>query len=231
MKKKIVIFGAGSHSKVIFSEIIKLDNYNFIGFIDNFSNKGQVIIQHSNKKFLNLGSNEQFIKDLKRKKNSIYKNLYGIVGVGSNYKRKKIVNEIDRIYKNFKWETIISKNSILNGNIKIGNGTLIMSGAVINNQTKIGHHCIINTSSSIDHDNIFNDFSSTGPGVVSGGNLKVGKRSHLGIGSVIKNNISIGKNVVIGGNSYVNKNCVDNSLYFGVPAKRVKKRKFNESYL
>ena len=95
----------------------------------------------------------------------------------------------------------------------------------------IGKHCLISTSSSIDHDNYFHDFSSAGPGVVTGGNVLVGKNSYLGIGSVIKHQIKIGDNTVIGGNSFVNKNCLDNSIYYGVPAKRIRKRNIKESYM
>ena len=68
-----------------------------------------------------------------------------------------------------------------------------MPGCVINNGVLIGDHCIINTSSSIDHDNIFCDFSSCGPGIISGGNVVIKERSHVGIGTVIKNNITIKK--------------------------------------
>ena len=80
-----------------------------------------------------------------------------------------------------------------------------MSGVTINTQTKIGKHCIINTSSSIDHNNNFKNFSSCGPGVITGGNVNVGENSYIGIGATIKNGIKIGKNTIIGGNSYVNK--------------------------
>ena len=32
---KIVIFGSGNHAKVIFSEVIKLKKFKFIGFVDD----------------------------------------------------------------------------------------------------------------------------------------------------------------------------------------------------
>lgn len=225
MKKNIVIFGSGAHSKVIFSEIIKIKKYNFLGFVDDFSLKGEKIITYKKKSFFNLGKIKDVIKNNRRGK------LYGVIGVAFNYLRKKIVNEVFKLDKNFKWETIISKDCILSGNIIIGEGSLIMSGVVINNQTTIGNHCIINTSSSIDHDNYFMDFSSCGPGVVTGGNVTIGENSHLGIGSIVKHGVKIGKNTVIGGNSFVNKKCLNNFLYFGVPVKQIRKRKINENYL
>lgn len=225
MKKNIVIFGSGAHSKVIFSEIMKIKKYNFLGFVDDFSHKGKKIITYKKKSFLNLGTTKDFIKNNRRKGK-----LCGIIGVGFNHLRKKIVNELFKLDKTFIWESIISKDCIVNGNIIIGEGSLIMSGAIINTETTIGNHCIINTSSSIDHDNNFKDFSSCGPGVVTGGNVTLGEDSYLGIGCVVNHGIKIGKNTVIGGNSFVNKKCSDNSLYYGVPAKQIRKRKIDENY-
>ena len=236
--KNIIIFGSGSHSKVVFSEAIKLKNYNILGFVDNFSKKGKKIINYNNKNYFNLGSINDFIKKVKisnkktKKTNSKKDNeISGIIGTGLNYLRKKISDEVFKIDKTFKWETIISKDAILNGKIKIGEGSLIMSGVVINTHTVIGKHCIINTSSSIDHDNLFSDYSSCAPGVITGGNVKIGKYSYLGIGSVIKHSIDIGFNTVIGGKSFVNKKCLNNRVYYGVPVKEIKKRKVNENYL
>ena len=227
MKKNIVIFGSGTHSKVVFSEVIKLKKYNILGFVDNFSKKGKKKLIYKKKTYFHLGS----IKDFLKKNSGVYKNLCGIIGVGFNYNRKRVVDDVFKLDKNFKWESIISKDCILNGNITIGEGSLIMSGVTVNTETTIGNHCILNTSSSIDHDNNFKNFSSCGPGVITGGNVTIKENSYLGIGCVVKNKVKVGKNTVIGGNAFVNKECLDNSLYYGVPAKKIKKRKIDENYL
>ena len=69
-----------------------------------------------------------------------------------------------------------------------------------------------------------------GPGVITGGNVEVGFNSHIGIGTVLKNNVSIDENTVVGGGSYVNKNCKKNFIYYGVPAIPIRKRKKSEKY-
>ena len=154
--------------------------------------------------------------------------MYGIVRMGLIF--EKISQKINKILK-FNWATIVSKNSKINGNVKIGKGSLIVSGSVINTGTKIGEHCLINTSSSIDHDNNFKNFSSTGPRVTTGGNVKLGQCSHLGMGAVVKNQITIGDNTIVGSKSMVLKNCNKNSVYYGMPAKKIKSRKENSKYL
>ncbi len=219
--KNIVIFGSGGHAKVILSEILKLNTkYKFFGFVDNSKKIGSTIVKIKKKKFKII--NLEKIKS---------KNVYGIIGIGDNYLRYKEFKKISGVFKKIKWESIISKNSLVDKNTKIGKGSIILSNTFISTGTQIKDHCIINSSNSIDHDNIFNNFSSSGPGVITGGTVHVDKFSHLGIGCVVKNNISIKENVICGGKSYINKNCKKNSIYFGIPSKFKKFRRLGEKYL
>lgn len=229
MKKNIVIFGAGNAGKVVFHEIIKLNKFKVIGFVDDNIENSKEVIKFKDKKYFSLGKIESFFVNYK--KDIIKKKISGAMGIGLNFTKNKIVKQVSKLSKKFKWEKIISIDSVVNESCEIGQGSVVLSGVTINSGTKIGKFCKINTSSSIDHDNIFNDFSSCGPGVVTGGNVIIGSGSYLGIGSVVKHNINIGENTVVGGNSFVNKDCDDNFLYFGVPIKKIKRRKKNENYL
>ena len=223
MNDNLIIFGSGVHARVIFSEVIKLKKFKFIGFVDNFKKKGELILNLNKKKYYNLGS----IKEVINKKN----NFKGIVGVGLNFVREKVVNDIKKINNNFKFQKIISKDATINSNVFIDEGTLVCSGSIINTGTIIGRHCIINTSCSIDHDNKFRDFSSTGPGVVTGGNVEVGYQSYLGLGSLVRHKVKILDNTIVGFGSLVNKDCKKNSIYYGSPATIIRNRKNNENYL
>ena len=219
--KKIIIFGSSWHSRVVLSEILKKKNYKVLGFSDKFKKKGKLIIKYNKKKYYNLGDVED-IKNLK--------NVCGVIGIGPNYIRKKIVEEVKKKIKNFKWETIISNKAIVDSNVKIGDGSVIISKCIINIGTNIGKHCLINTACIVEHDNIIKDYSSLGPGVITAGNIKVGKLSHIGVGSIMKEKVIIGDNVVVGAGSLIVKNCISNYLYFGSPAKKIKKRNLKDQY-
>lgn len=176
---------------------------------------------NKNKKILS-----NFIKNNKKYKNYIF------ISIGSNYIRFVIYKFLNENFKSkFLFPTIISKYAYISENVSIGAGSVIMSGVSINSNSKIGSHCIINTNSSIDHDNNIKNFSSLGPGVNTGGGVKVSTLSHIGIGSSINHNVFIEKNVIIGGSSFINRNCLRNSIYFGVPGKFIKKRKLDDDYL
>ena len=172
-------------------------------------------LKNQNKKYL-------IFKSFSKLKNKVKKNSHYFIAVGSNSLRKKIYDEIKINLKNSKVLTIISKKSNIDSNVKIGQGTIILKGVSINSNTKIGKFCIINTNSSIDHDNTLGDFMSTGPGVNTGGNVKINNLCQIGIGASIKDKVVIRKNTVVGGGAFVNKDCDSNSTYFGVPAKKIK---------
>ena len=222
----LVIIGSGRHAKVIFSEAIKQTKYNIVGFADNNKSVGEKIVSYNNKYYFNLGSQEDILKDTK---SNIQ--VKAIIGVGHNHNRRKIFNDIKKLNTKLQFESVVSKDAIINSNVKIGCGSFVASGVVINCGTTIGKHCLINTSNSIDHDNYFSDFSSTGPGVITGGNVTIGPSSFIGIGAKIKNNIDIGEFTIIGANSYVNKNCDSRTLYYGSPAKIIRPIEENYNYL
>lgn len=214
MIKQLIIIGSSGHFKVVINEVLKQNKF-IVRKIVDIKNIGKKV--KIGKKSLKINNYKKF-NWLK-----ITSQTFVFIAIGNNYLRKKIVKEIEKKNKQVKWATIISPTSIIGNNVKVKPGTLIVSGSVINSGTKIGKHCIINTSSSIDHDNYFDDYSSCAPGVVTGGNVKIGKFSFIGIRSTIVNNIKIGINTVVGARSLVNKNCLSNYLYFGSPAKKIKK--------
>lgn len=221
--KKIIIFGRGGQAKVILDCIKLLKGHKAIGFIsdENYSTSFAKQIKY-------LGT----VKDLNKiiKKYNL-KSLFGIIGIGDNILRKKISLKVKKINNKFQWINIIHPSAVISPSASMGVGNTIFAGSIICPETKIHNHVSINTGSYIDHNNTFYDFSGTGPGVATGGYVKVGDQSFLGIGSAIRHRISIGSNTIIGGQSFVCKNCKPNSLYYGVPAKRIKKRILNESYL
>lgn len=211
---KVFIFGIGGHARVLLSEISQIDNNKLVIFVapSDYENQEININNKSYPVINNYSDLETQYDDLS----------CGIVGIGSIEKRISIVNEVNEILPSFNWMIMISKNAIVAEDVKIKEGTVVIAGCIINTGTQIGKHCIINTKASIDHDNFIGDYINISPTVVTGGGVKIGNYSDIGIGSTIINNIDIDHNVVIGGHSFINKDCISNSMYLGTPAKKIK---------
>ena len=128
---------------------------------------------------------------LKKLGNNINKKALAITAVGENQSRKKLVKLVEKKFKNIKWAKVISRDAIVNKNVTIKEGSLVVSGAVVNTNSKIGSHCVINTLSSLDHDVKLGDYSDIAPGVNIAGNVTIGNNVFIGIGSSLIENIKI----------------------------------------
>lgn len=109
----------------------------------------------------------------------------------------------------------IGCNSFVNRFCEAHDG--LMGGAVF-----IGNNCYIafNVVFCLVSHEIGNSHQRAGKRI--GGNIIIGDGSWIGANTTIMPNVKIGKGVVIAAGSLVNKDCEDNCLYAGVPAKKIK---------
>lgn len=141
-----------------------------------------------------------------------------IITIGNCQIRKKItekikVKEFIRAIHPF---TCISKNST------IGEGTVIMQGAIVQAGTSIGKHCNINTKASVDHDCKLSDFVHIAPGATICGEVEIGECTWIGAGAVVKQCIKIGRNCIIGAGAVIIRDIPDNSVAVGNPGHIIK---------
>ena len=140
-----------------------------------------------------------------------------IISIGNNAIRRRIANELTA-----KYYTAIHFNTIISKYASIGEGTVVMGGALINADTIIGKHCIINSNASVDHDCFLGDFVHISPNVTLSGGIDVGENVHVGAGAVIIPGKKIGTNSIIGAGAVVIKDVPDNVTVVGNPARIIK---------
>ena len=196
-KTNYLIYGGGSHSRVIISILEKM-GVQVVGIFDS-NNKIKTI-----KKISFLGNYKSQI-DSKCKL---------VIAIGDNNTREKVSQTIQHPIG-----TIIDPDTKINKDVLIGKGSQIITSSTINVGTIIGKHCIINTNCSIDHDCKVSDFVHVAPGVTICGGVSIGKSTLVGAGTIILPNVKVGKNVIIGAGSLVNKDIPDETKVLGIPAK------------
>ena len=143
---------------------------------------------------------------------------FTIITIGNCQMRKKIV---DRITVK-KYVTAIHPSAIIAPNVFIGEGCMIIHGAIIQSCSSIGRHCIINTKAVVEHDSVIHDFVHIAPGAIVCGGVEIGECTWLGAGSVVKQGIKIGSNCMIGAGSVVVKDIPDNVVAYGNPCRVIK---------
>jgi len=217
--KDIVVFGSGGHAKVIIDIIEKQGAFKIIGLIDKFKDKDDTVFGYQI-----IGEEEDFPE--------ISKNIYGgIIAIGDNWVRYKVASHIKAIVPNFKFITAIHPFTAIARGVKMGDGSVVMAGAILNSESSIGEHCIINTMASIDHDNSIGDFVTIAPNVTIGGNVRIGDYSAISLGANVIHGRGIGEHTVIGAGSTVIKDIPSYVVAFGTPAKVIRKREAGDKYL
>ncbi|AIY13934.1 MULTISPECIES: acetyltransferase [Cellulophaga] len=219
--KKIIVFGASGHAKVVIDIIEKQNEYTIFGLIDSFKSKNSQLYDYKV-----LGDENHLPKLVQEN------DIYGIiVAIGDNYTRRIIVNKVLELCPNLKFINAIHPNTYIGKNVLLGSGNVFMPGVIINSNSCINNFCIVNTNASVGHDSVLNDFSSISPGVKIGGNFNLGFGSGISIGTTIIENITIGENTIVGAGAVVTRNIPDLVVAYGNPARIIRTRSENEKYL
>ncbi len=197
--KKLVIIGASGHGKVV-ADIARLNGYESIVFLDDrvdASDYGRYQIVGTSD---NIGDYDSDF----------------FVAIGNPQVREKITYLLKQKSKSI--VTLIHPNATVGEDVQIGEGSVLMAGAVVNPCTTIGEGCIVNTCSSVDHDNILGNFVHVAVGAHLAGTVKVGNRTWIGAGATVKNNVTITDDCMIGAGAVVVKDLEVSGTYVGVPA-------------
>ena len=213
--RPLVIFGAGGHA-ISVANVALSAGYIVKHFIDK-NKMGQSLLGVS------IVGDATDLKDLE-----CY--CFGIA-VGDNATRQIIYNELQAKNIELSFPPLVHPSATVSSFTSIGDGTVLMPKAVVGPNSKVGKFCILNTQSSLDHDCVMLDFSSLAPAAVTGGTVQIGFRSAVSIGAIIKHGVKIGDDSVVGASSYLNRDLPNNQVAFGSPAKQVRDRSIDDSYL
>lgn len=195
----LIIIGAGGHGSVVKDIAVLNEKYDEILFLDDSDNTLNLTMGKTNTYEKYIDNSEFF------------------VAIGNNLIREKKQNML--IDNGARIATLIHPKSIIAKNIAIGQGTVVMAGAILNPCVNIGDGVIINTSSSVDHESIIGSFTHIAVGTHIAGAVKIDEKVFVGAGVTIINNINICSDCTIGAGAVVVKDIEEVGTYIGVPAK------------
>jgi sugar O-acyltransferase (sialic acid O-acetyltransferase NeuD family) len=166
----LLIIGAGGHGKVV-AEAAELDGrFENIMFLDDRVDVDAVLGHRI------IGMSHEYEKFAKKYE-------YAIVCIGVNEKRMEITQKL--LKAGYKVPVIIHPKASVSKYSDIGDGSVILAGAVVNTNASLGMACIININSSVDHESLIGDGVHVCSGAVVRSGCTVGKLSCIGAGAVV----------------------------------------------
>ena len=190
----MILYGASGHGKVII-DILEANNTPIDYIVDDNPQVNEVLGYEVRR---NTGSYDE-----------------AIISIGSAEIRRKIVESIDVK----KYPVAIHPTAVVSPRAKIGEGTVVMQGAIIQTCVEIGKHCIINTGASVDYECKIGDYVHIAPRATLSGDVEVGDGTWIGVGAVVKQCIKIGRNCMIGAGATVVKDVPDGATIIGEPGR------------
>ncbi|MDF1683496.1 MAG: acetyltransferase [Legionellaceae bacterium] len=107
---------------------------------------------------------------------------------------------------------IISPNAYVSRHACLGEGTLVMHGAIVNSAARIGLNCIINTLALIEHDVQLGNHCHISTGARVNGGVVIEDHCFIGSGAVIHQSVRICSGSVIGAGCVIASDVTANTV-------------------
>ena len=160
---RLLIVGAGRHSKVTIDILETIGLFEIVGLIDVKEGK---IFDYSV-----IGNDDELSSFYEQGITNIF------ISIGDNMLREKLFIKAESI--GFNIISIISPEACISKHAHVGRGVVIMPGAIINAEAEIKDGTIVNTNASVDHDCVIGEFSHIAPGTAISGSCDIGKDVYL----------------------------------------------------
>ena len=196
--------GAGGHALSCIDVVEQENKYNIIGLIGFDNQLGDSIAGYK------VIATEEALPELARECK------FALNAVGQLRDVELRVNLFNKLIEaGFKLPTIISPMAYVSSHASVGEGSIVLHGAIVNSGAKVGMNCIINSRSLLEHGASVSDHSHISTGAILNGDTSVGFSTFVGSGSILKQGVSVGNDCFIPMGQIVTRNIEDYSTSAG----------------
>lgn len=212
--KDLVVFGAGGLGREVIWQIEvankKCGIYNVLGFIDDTPELKGKEVNH----YPVIGGIE-FLLQYKKEINVV-------ICLGNALDREKVYRILET-NPCIKYPTILADDVKYSEFVKFGKGCIICNRSILTVNIKLGDFVVCGNDCIVGHDVEIENFVTLYPAVKVSGNVKIGRKTEIGVGTDIIQKKSIGRCVVVGAGAVVVDDIPSHVVAVGVPARVIKK--------
>ena len=199
----IILAGNGVTAEILLSYLSQDSRYNVVGIVADdkfvasekiigipcisFSKLNQIFDPKSVSVIMAMGYD-----DLNRSRDSMFKRI------------KK---------KGFSIETYVHPDSKVYTNLSLGEGSVILPGAILEPYTSLGENTMVWCNVTIAHHAKVGDHCWLASGCVVSGQAVINNNSFLGVNSTVVNAVEVGERNIVGANALITKCTQENKVY------------------
>lgn len=187
MKEGLILIGAGGQCTAGIDVIEQEGKFTIAGIVDLPVNVGQTLLGYPI-----IGSDADVPELTGRFK-------YFLVTLGqikSSRRRAELFQELKGL--GAEMPVVISPRAYVSPHAEIGDGTIIMHGALVNARARIGCNCIINSHAVVEHDAVIDSHCHISTGAIINGGTHVKEHTFIGSQAMLREGVEIGAYSIIG---------------------------------
>jgi len=193
-KKELILVGGGGHCRSCIEVVESGTVYTIKGVLDLYTISSNALLGYPF-----LGGDDRFADYIKEGHHF----LISVGQIKTSKVRRRLYGELESAGGIL--ARVISPWSRVSAHAHIGQGTIVMHGAVVNAGAVVGDNCIINTQAVVEHDAVIGSHTHISTGAIVNGGACVGKHSFIGSRAMIREGVSIGDSSVIGAGACIFK--------------------------
>ena len=197
----ILLVGAGGHAASCIDVIEQHGRFRVAGLIGMPEEVGMRVLGYEV-----LGSDE-------RLPGLVRSVPHALVVMGHIRTAAPRVRIFDRLVSlGFDVPVIVSPRAWVSPHATVGNGTIVMHGAIVNARARVGRNCIINSQSLVEHDAQVADHCHVATGAILNGAVRIGEGTFVGSRSCVRQEVRVGARCVVGMGERVISDCADDTI-------------------
>lgn len=151
-----------------------------------------------------------------------------VIGIGANKIRRKVA---ERFFGQIQFTNLVHPSATFGRDqrerLEQCQGLIVAAGVRLTSSIEVGDFAIFNQNVTVAHDCVVEDYVHIAPGANISGNVHLKEGCWVGAGAVINQGANdkkliINQGAMIGSGTVVIGDCEPNTVYAGVPAKRIK---------